>query len=74
VFTWTVIHNAPPAFKADLPYIVAEIEMDEGPHIEAPLLGVDRHKVHINLAVEAIFCHPAEGDSYPVFVVVERVI
>jgi uncharacterized protein len=70
VFTWTVIHNAPAAFRGDVPYVIAEIELDEGPHLEVRLLGAEVDQVRLDLLVEVAFCHPPEGDSYPVFVAV----
>jgi len=67
VFSWTVVHNAPPAFRSETPYVIAEIELEEGPHLEARLLGVDPGAVRLDLPVTAAYCHPPEGDSYPVF-------
>jgi uncharacterized OB-fold protein len=67
VFSWTVIHNAPPAFRSEIPYLIVEVELDEGPHLETRLLGVTPSAVRLDLPVEAGFCHPREGDSYPIF-------
>jgi uncharacterized OB-fold protein len=71
VFSWTVIHNAPPAFQTETPYVIAEIELEEGPHLETRVLGVEPAAVRVDLAVEAAYCHPPEGDSYPIFVPAE---
>jgi uncharacterized OB-fold protein len=68
VFSWTVIHNAPPAFRAEAPYVIAEVELEEGPHLETRLLGVEPAAVRTDLPVMVGYCHPPEGDSYPIFI------
>ncbi|MEQ8660003.1 MAG: OB-fold domain-containing protein, partial [Gammaproteobacteria bacterium] len=40
VYSWTVCHHAfDPAFKADLPYALVTVELDEGVRVQAPLRG-----------------------------------
>ncbi|HEV7801491.1 MAG TPA: OB-fold domain-containing protein, partial [Burkholderiales bacterium] len=34
VYSYTVVHRAPsPAFAAEVPYVVAIVELEEGPHL-----------------------------------------
>jgi uncharacterized protein len=67
IFTWTVIHNSVPEFRSEIPYVIAEIELEEGPHLETRLLGTSKEEVYLDMEVVAAFCHPPRGDSYPVF-------
>jgi uncharacterized OB-fold protein len=71
IFSWTVIHNSPEAFRREVPYVIAEIELEEGPHLETRLLGISKDGVSLGMEVAAAYCHPPHGDSYPVFLPVE---
>lgn len=71
VHTWTVVHHAPPPFDAETPYVLAEIELAEGPHLQARVLGIEGPDVSAGMPVRARFCHPHTGASYPVFVPAE---
>jgi uncharacterized OB-fold protein len=56
VFSYVVFHNAyHPGFKAELPYNVAMIQLDEGPRMYANVVGVPNDQVQIGDAVEAVF-------------------
>lgn len=67
IFTWTVIHNAPPGFGSEVPYLIAEVELVEGPHLESRILGMESDEIKVDQPVEVAFCHPSEGESYPIF-------
>jgi uncharacterized OB-fold protein len=50
VYTFTVARRpAGPAFKADTPYVVAIVELDEGPRMMSTLVGIDPDQVRIGL-------------------------
>jgi uncharacterized OB-fold protein len=56
VFSYVVFHNAyHPGFKADLPYNVAMVQLDEGPRMYGNVVGVPNDQVRIGDAVEAVF-------------------
>jgi uncharacterized OB-fold protein len=56
VFSYTVLHRAPdPAFRADVPYVVAVVALNEGPHLLASLIGCAPDGVSIGMAVHAKF-------------------
>jgi uncharacterized OB-fold protein len=38
--TFEVVHRAPPAFAADAPYVLAVVELEEGPRMMTNLVGV----------------------------------
>ena len=54
IYTYSVVYNAPLQFKEYVPYIVALIDLDEGPRITAQLTDVDPQDVKIGAAVEMI--------------------
>jgi uncharacterized protein len=71
--TWTVMHNAfLPGFQGDLPYVVAEIELDEqkGLVLIMQLIGADPAELRIGLAAEVVFDNVADGVSVPHFALV----
>lgn len=64
VVTFTVVHEAPEPFEMQKPYILAIVEMDEGPRITAQLIDCHPEDVKIDMKVEPAFrkLH-AEGDG-----------
>ncbi|WP_433560440.1 Zn-ribbon domain-containing OB-fold protein [Nocardia sp. CA-151230] len=67
--TWSVVHHPPhPAFAAEVPFPIGMVELVEGPWLTVRLAGVPLSALRIGLPMRAAFVHPAEGDSYPVFV------
>jgi hypothetical protein len=56
VFSYTVLHRAPdPAFRGDIPYVVAIVGLNEGPHLLANLIGCTADGVSIGMRVQAVF-------------------
>ena len=43
------------AFRDDLPYNAAQIELEEGPRLTANLVGVDNEKISVGMQVEVTF-------------------
>jgi len=68
VFTYAVYHQAfHPAFQNDLPYMVAVIHLEEGPHMLSNLVGCDHHRVTCGMPVEVVWEDRPEGFSIPKF-------
>ena len=58
VYSWTVVHRAfDPAFVADLPYVVATVDLDDGPRLALRLEG---QAPAFGAAVMPRFVHHAE--------------
>jgi len=56
IFSYTVIHRAPdPAFRAEVPYVVAVVALDEGPHLLSNIVGCSPVRVRIGMPVDAVF-------------------
>jgi uncharacterized OB-fold protein len=70
VTTWTVVHHAfLPAFAADVPYVVAEVELEEqeGLRMVARLVDVRPGDLTIGMPVEVVFDDVAAGIAIPHF-------
>ncbi len=68
VFTYAVYHQAfHAAFQKDLPYVVAVIHLEEGPHILSSLVGCDHRQVRCGMPVRLVWEDRPEGISIPRF-------
>jgi uncharacterized protein len=68
--TWTVVHRAfLPSFAADVPYVVAEVELEEqdGLRLVARLVDVEPGDVTLGAPVEVVFDDVADGIAVPHF-------
>ena len=56
VYTFTITHqNGLPAFREHCPYVLAYIELDEGPRLMSHVVGCDPEEVSIGMQVRAEF-------------------
>ncbi len=56
VNSWVVFHQAYfRGFESELPYNVAEVELDEGPRLLTNLVGVANEDIHAGMPVEIVF-------------------
>jgi uncharacterized OB-fold protein len=54
VYSYTVAHRPPhPAFAAQVPLVVAIVELEEGPRLFTNIVGCDPGEVTVGMAVEA---------------------
>jgi uncharacterized OB-fold protein len=61
VYSYTVVHqNQIPPFSACTPYVVAEVELEEGPRLLTNIVGCEPARVAIGLAVQADFVSTGE--------------
>ncbi len=68
VHSWTVAHHAfHPAFKADLPYTLVTVDLQEGPRALGRLDPASQDRLRIGLPVQVTFPRNAEGVALPVF-------
>lgn len=62
VYSFTVVHRAPlDAFKADIPYVIAIVELEEGVRVMMNLRGTDPADVTIGMPIEIFFEPTVEG-------------
>ncbi len=69
VHTYTVIRRATElqAFADEVPYVVAYVELDEGPRICTNVVGCDPATVEIGMPVEVTFDHVNDEIALPKF-------
>ena len=66
VHTYTVVRQQGiPAFKAELPYVITMVELEEGPMIFGSMPGVDPDAVSIGMPVEVYFVAAADDTGIP---------
>jgi uncharacterized protein len=69
VASFSIVHRAPtPIFAAIAPYVVALIDLDEGPRMFANVVGEDARAVSIGDRVRVIFEDRGAGAVVPQFV------
>ena len=73
VWTFTEVHVPfyDDAWAGDVPYVVAVIELDEGPRLLSSIVEPAMDRLAIGDRVEAVFEDRGEGLSLPMFRVVE---
>jgi uncharacterized OB-fold protein len=57
VYSFTVSHRGPGPWADHVPYVVAYVELDEGPRVLTNLVGLDPGDVRIGMPVAAVFEH-----------------
>ena len=68
VYTFVIVHRAfNPAWESEVPYVVAVIELAEGPHILSNVVDVSVNAVHIGMPVKVRFELASEEISLPKF-------
>lgn len=71
VYSYTAVHRPPtPAFQDRVPYVVALIELDEGPRMMANIVGCEPADVAIDARVAVGFEDLRDGVALPVFTIV----
>src|SRR5580692_1633182 len=69
VHSWTVTHHAfHPGFKAELPYALVTVDLDEGVRMNARLRGLDPAELRVGLLVRIAFEPVTEEVTLPVVV------
>jgi uncharacterized OB-fold protein len=68
IFSFVTFHRVyRPAFANDVPYVVALIELDEGPRLLSNIMGVTHDQVKCEMLVEVVFDDYDEDISIPKF-------
>lgn len=68
VHTFSVEHHAyHPAWKEDVPYAVAVVELEEGPRMTSRIVGCAPGDVRIGLPVRVVFEKATEEITLPLF-------
>jgi hypothetical protein len=69
VYTFTVTHqNGMPAFRDACPYVLAYVDLEEGPRLMTHITGCDPEAVAIGMAVKVEFVTTDRGLGVPRFI------
>ena len=68
VHTFTIISRPPSdEFAADVPYVVAIIELEEGPRMMSNIIGIAPDQVRVGMPVKVVFEEVTEDVTLPKF-------
>ena len=67
VYSFTVTRKGQGAYRDAGPYVMAYVELAEGPRIMTNIVGVDPAAVHIGQGVRVVFDDTGEGPALPRF-------
>jgi hypothetical protein len=68
VFSFVTFHRVyRPAFAQDVPYVVALVELEEGPRVLTNILGISHEDVRCEMRVEVVFDDYDDEISIPKF-------
>lgn len=68
VYSYTVVHRAPsPAFAAEVPYVVAVVELEEGPRLMTNIVDCAPDAVRVGMSVRVAFRRMSDSITLPVF-------
>lgn len=66
LFSFTIVRRAAsPAFAPDLPYVLAIVELEEGPHMTGNVIGMPVEQVVVGMPLELAIVPVGEGQSLP---------
>ncbi|TCP55334.1 hypothetical protein EV191_102546 [Tamaricihabitans halophyticus] len=61
VWTYTVVHRpGHPAWEPEVPYVLALVELDEGPRLMTNIVNIAPAEMRVGLAVRAVFDDTAD--------------
>ena len=68
IYSFTVVHRAPSkGFEGEVPYVVAVVALDEGPHLMTRVVPPAADAVKIGMRVSVAFEDKADDIALPVF-------
>lgn len=67
VYSFTVVRKGQGAYREAAPYVVAYVELDEGPRVMTNIVGCDPDTVRIGMAVTVTFYATDKGTALPRF-------
>lgn len=61
IYSYTIVHAPPQGFELHNPYIIAIVELDEGPKLTAQVVDCDKKDIKIGSKVEMVLRKIADG-------------
>lgn len=72
VYSFSIVHRAPRE-GFDVPYVVADVDMDEGWHLMSNIIGCDAAQVTVGSAVHVTWLELDDGTVLPQFALQEGI-
>jgi uncharacterized protein len=63
VYSYTVNHRGEGAYSDAVPFVLAYVELDEGPRVMTNIVGADAADLAVGLPVEVVFQDTGEGTA-----------
>lgn len=63
LYSFTIVRVPPAGWPGPTPYVLGEVELPEGPHVLAEVVGVAEVELRIGMEVELALQAVAEGES-----------
>jgi len=67
VYSYTVNHRGEGAYAGAVPYVLAYVELDEGPRVMTNIVAADAAELAVGLPVEVVFHDTGDGSALPRF-------
>jgi uncharacterized OB-fold protein len=67
VYSYTVNHRGQGEYAEAVPYVLAYVELDEGPRVMTNLVEADEPDLAVGLPVEVVFHGTGDGTALPRF-------
>ena len=67
IHSFVVVHRAPPGFQDHVPYVVALVNLVEGPRMMSRITGADPTSVEVGQSVTVVFESLDEEITLPLF-------
>ena len=63
LYSYTIVRVPPDGWPGDVPYVLGEVELNEGPHILAEVVGVTHDELRVGLDVQLAIRPVPAGNS-----------
>jgi uncharacterized OB-fold protein len=64
IYSFTVVHRSGlEGYRDALPYVVAYVELEEGPRVMTNIVGCEPDEVEIGMAVQVVFHDTGQGSA-----------
>lgn len=63
IYSFTIVRQAPGPWKEAVPYVIAYVELDEGPRILTNIVGAEPESLAIGQRVSVVFERSPEGNG-----------
>jgi uncharacterized protein len=64
VYTFTIVHRSGvPGFRDAMPYVIAYVELEEGPRVMTNIVGIEPDQITVGMPVSVVFSDTGSGNA-----------